>query len=230
MRGLWRRPLVYFGRRRRGREHGEDLLVCEWTESESHSAHFQRFGDLDLLGASLLRSLGLGQTWDGGISFFCCSPLRLRPQEHIADQVCRLQHGEEHRPPCPAEAPRLPLGAAQAPRLDTQGSLLCRPVLLLATRTVAHCSLVLFYLLAFAQPVPQPDRPFPLHAFPPGVLTKLIVPELINLAPHSCAPRLLKELYYLYVCLHVCSLCRPVSSRTPRAYLIHVCVQHMEDP
>lgn len=73
----------------------EDLLVCEWTESESHSVHFQRCGDLDLLGASSLRSLGLGQTWNNGIFFLFLGSWRLKPQEYIADLVCCLHHGEE---------------------------------------------------------------------------------------------------------------------------------------
>lgn len=53
---------MHFGERGSGRKDGEVLLVCEWTESESHFAHFQRFGDLDLLGAFFLRSLELGQS------------------------------------------------------------------------------------------------------------------------------------------------------------------------
>lgn len=65
---------MHFGERGSGRKDGKVLLVCEWTESESHFAHFQRFGDLDLLGASFLRSLELDQTWDNGLSVLSWVP------------------------------------------------------------------------------------------------------------------------------------------------------------
>lgn len=54
--------------------------------------------------------LGLGQTWDNGISFFSWDPLRFRPQEHLANWVCCCIHGEERHIPCshPAKAPLTP--------------------------------------------------------------------------------------------------------------------------
>lgn len=78
-----------FGRRGSRRKEEQDLLVYEWARNvRDSSANFQRFGALDLLWVSLPRPLGLGQTWDNGISFFSCGALRLRSQGPIADLVC----------------------------------------------------------------------------------------------------------------------------------------------
>lgn len=148
-------------------------------------------------GASLLRTPGLGQTWNSGISVFSWGLLRLRPGKHTADLVCCLQHREQQHTPClrTAEAPQSPLDAAQAPRLDSQGPSLSSPVLLPATKVEAHCSPVLSHLLAFAQAGSSARLcPLPYMLSPRG-------PDRIHCSSLYLAPP--QRAIYVFTCLYL---------------------------
>lgn len=109
----------------------------------------------------------------------------------LGSQVSRAhsQPGEGHGTPCsqPAKNPQLGLDATQHPWLDTQSFLFSCPLLLLATRMAAHCSLFFPTSLPFTQAVSSLGYALLLACFPtcgPDQINRCLVYLALSLCPH----------------------------------------------